>query len=198
MNTKSLLSALSVASLVALSAPAFAEPFNGPYAGAQLGVTRDNVGRGTIGDLTRGDKQSSFTGGVFAGYDYKLAPRIVVGGEAGVNFTAGDNLHGVSGPDAVRIDPKRQIDLTARVGYLADPKTLLYVRGGYTNLRAGLTTADIDRGATNLDGWTVGAGAERYLTDHVSARVEYRYNDLGEGDGKYDRQQVLLGVAYRF
>lgn len=198
MKTRTILSALSLAPLLALSAPLAAEPFSGPYVGVQGGATHDSVGRGAIGDLTRGDRQGSVTGGVFAGYDYKLAPRIVVGAEAGVNFTSGDRLHGVSGPDAVTIDPKRQIDLTARVGYLVEPRTLVYVRGGYTNVRASQTVAGVREGATDLDGWTVGAGAERYLTDKVSARVEYRYSDLSEGDGKYDRQQVLLGVAYRF
>jgi outer membrane immunogenic protein len=198
MKTKTILAALSLAPLLALAAPATAQPFQGPYVGAQAGGTHDSVGRGAIGDLTRGDRQGSFTGGGFAGYDFKLSPRVVVGGEAGVNFTSGDTLYGASGPDSVTIDPKRQIDLTARVGYLVEPKTLFYVRGGYTNVRADVAVAGARGAGDNLDGWTLGAGAERYLTDTVSTRLEYRYSDLSQGDGKYDRQQVLLGVAYHF
>jgi outer membrane immunogenic protein len=46
----------------------------------------------------------------------------------------------------------------------------------------------------------VGGGVERKLLDNVSARVEYRYSDLGDNSdtGKFERHQVLAGIAYRF
>ena len=48
------------------------------------------------------------------------------------------------------------------------------------------------------NGWLLGAGVERAVTDHVTGRIEYRYTDLSEGQGKWDRHQVLAGVAYHF
>jgi len=48
------------------------------------------------------------------------------------------------------------------------------------------------------DGWLVGGGLERILTDHISARLEYRYFDLGEGGGRYERHHLLTGITYRF
>ncbi len=53
-------------------------------------------------------------------------------------------------------------------------------------------------GTSDLDGWLVGAGLERSLSESISTRLEYRYSDLSEGDGEFDRHQVLFGVAYRF
>ena len=44
----------------------------------------------------------------------------------------------------------------------------------------------------------VGGGVEHALSDNLSARVEYRYSDLGEGDGGFDRHQALFGLSYRF
>jgi outer membrane immunogenic protein len=44
----------------------------------------------------------------------------------------------------------------------------------------------------------VGGGVEQAITDNISARIEYRYSDLSDGDGKFDRHQALVGVAYRF
>jgi outer membrane immunogenic protein len=50
----------------------------------------------------------------------------------------------------------------------------------------------------NLDGWQVGGGFEYAITDHVSARAEYRYSDFGTAGGQYDRHQTLVGVSYNF
>lgn len=199
---KALIAAFALASATA-AAPAFAAPFDGPYVGAQVGFNRDDIGHVTtdIGDLDGGRGRNSFTGGVFAGYDYSIAPRVVVGGELGLGLTANDSLAGSVGGVPAVLDPRRQIDVTARAGYLVTPQTLVYVRGGYTNLRARVSTDSLAQSTSrthDLDGWTLGAGTERALSSTVSARVEYRYADLGEGHGKYDRHQVLVGLAYHF
>ena len=53
-------------------------------------------------------------------------------------------------------------------------------------------------------GWTVGAGAEFTLADHLSANVEYRYSDYGKQT--YDSSNsvsltdstVRAGLNYHF
>jgi len=50
----------------------------------------------------------------------------------------------------------------------------------------------------NFDGWSVGGGVERAITNRVSARVEYRYSDLDGNGAEFDRHQVLAGVAWHF
>ncbi|WP_421855315.1 outer membrane protein [Novosphingobium sp.] len=60
------------------------------------------------------------------------------------------------------------------------------------------TGANAAQAAENRDGLLVGAGIERAILPHLSARLEYRYSDFSKGDGKFDRHQTLLGIAYRF
>ena len=35
-------------------------------------------------------------------------------------------------------------------------------------------------------------------SDRISARLEYRYSDLGGSDAKFQQHQALVGVAYHF
>ena len=138
---------------------------------------------------------------MFAGYDYKVSPRFVLGAEAGVQFGADDSIVRDNGAARITIDPKRSLDLTARAGYLMTDNTMLYARGGYTNARVQTSVENaggIRSASANRDGWLVGGGIEHALSDDVSARAEYRYSDLSEGDGKFDRHQALFGIAYRF
>lgn len=190
--------------LTTLSSSAFAaEPFSGPFVGVQAGWEQSDVGTTStpLGTANLGRSNDTVTGGIFAGYDYKLTPKIVAGVEAGINLTDNDDLTATSAGRSVSIDPERSLDFSARLGYLVNDRTLVYGRAGYTNVRAEttLTTATGTRsGKADLDGWLVGAGVERSLSDNLSTRLEYRYSDLSEGDGKFDRHQILLGVAYHF
>lgn len=96
--------------------------------------------------------------------------------------------------------------LGARAGWLANPSTLIYVAGGYTEAKitldgtAGLlpsnntgsdmvtveavTTGPEDisasvSGNTWKDGYFLGGGVETLLGSNVSAKIEYRYADHG-------------------
>lgn len=184
---------LAGAALVALAAaPAMAKPeFQGPYVGVQAGGNHD---------IALNTDKDAFTGGVFAGYDYEVAPNIILGAEGGFSLGASDRI-GPAGTDAATIDPDYSFDLSARAGYVFGGKNLVYVRGGYANTRgdvsrtlAGVTTTS----KQTFDGWLVGGGVERKLTDNISARVEYRFNDFDANNYKYQRHQALVGVAYRF
>lgn len=131
--------------------------------------------------------------GPAAGFDLRVAPRIMLGAEASVDLAESTQT------GRTALDPRRASDLTARAGYLIDPATLAYVRGGHTD-------ASIETDATTLisserayrDSWTLGAGIARHVLKRISARLEYRYSDLGEGDGPFDRHRLLAGIAYRF
>ena len=182
------------AAIAALSsAPAFAQEFQGPYVGVQAGWDQGKA---------VGDQQDAFVGGVFAGYDHEVIPNVVLGVEGGFSLGASDRI-GPNGPDNASLDPRYSFDASARAGYVLGERNLLYVRGGYANTRARLTR-DVDGVSVsdrdNYDGWFVGGGVERKLLDNVSTRVEYRYSDFGDNidTGKYERHQVLAGVAYRF
>lgn len=139
--------------------------------------------------------------GGYAGYNYKINDRLVIGAEAGFSGAFDDELRAQSEGNSVTIDPRYSFDLSARAGYLVNDKTLAYVRGGYANSRVRTTLVSEDgttRASDNLDGWLVGGGVERALTDRISARLEYRYTDLGNNGGQYDQHQALVGITYNF
>jgi outer membrane immunogenic protein len=131
--------------------------------------------------------------GPTAGFDLRVAPRVVLGAEARVDLAA-DEAPKLS----TAVDPIGSSDFTARAGYLLDPGTLAYVRGGYANPRLGTGALPHLSESEYRDSWTLGAGIERKILKRISARLEYRYSDLGEGDGAFDRHRLLAGIAYRF
>jgi outer membrane immunogenic protein len=186
-----------------LAGPAMAQDFNGPHVGVQLGWDHHDVRNPDtdLGRLTIDQSRDSFTGGIFAGYDREVAPRFVVGAEAGFNMSANDEIHAGSGANLVALNPRWSIDLTGRAGYLVGPSTLVYARGGYENARVRTTVTDAKGSRSeseSQDGWLVGGGIEHLIAANLSARLEYRYADLSEGDGRFNQHRALAGVAYRF
>jgi len=186
-----------------LATPALAAPFNGPYVGAQVGWQSEKMRdvKSSFGTIPVNDTKESITSGVFVGYDATIDRRFVVGAEAGVDLASDDEVQASLAGTNYSVDPKYSFDVTARAGYLVDPKTLLYVRGGYTNARVRATIVNgtaIESASRSEDGWLAGAGVERQVAQNVTARLEYRFSKFGEGDGKDDRHRVLAGLSYRF
>ena len=199
----SLVSALVLASTVLLGHPSFAETFNGPFIGAQAGWSEDRLSRTqtSLGRLVGSGHHSSVGVGGFAGYDYKLTNRFVIGAEAGLSVGTDDAMTGGDTGSRFMIDPKQSIDLSARAGYLIDDKTLVYGRAGYSNVKERtllLSASGRPTDSDTRDAWLVGAGLEREVLPKVTTRLEYRYTDLSDGSGKWDRHQGLLGAAYHF
>jgi outer membrane immunogenic protein len=199
---KTVFVAASVAAL-ALSTPVAAETFDGPYVGVQAGMNHDSYGRveSRVGQVGINDTRNSFNGGAYVGYDRRIRDRFVLGGEAGFDIGTNDNRVVRGAGTFASVDPRHAFDVSARAGYLANDRTLLYVRGGYENVDARVTLINAggaNRDVRTYDGWLAGAGVERYLTDKVSARIEYRYSDLGGNDTRFHRQQGLVGVSYHF
>jgi outer membrane immunogenic protein len=196
---------LAAAALTAIAIPAaaIADPFNGPFLGAQAGLNHDKVRNidSDVGPFPIDRSRNSANGAVFAGYDYKISPRVVIGTEAGFSIGADDALSQTRGNTALRVNPRYAFDLSARAGYLLNDTTLVYVRGGYQNVDVRTSSQTgaarlVDTGT--MDGWMAGGGIERAIAPQISARLEYRYSDLSGNSGKYDRQQGLVGIAYHF
>lgn len=80
-----------------------------------------------------------------------------------------------------------------RVGFLADPKVLLYATGGlaYGGVNSSETIGVVggvplafSQSNTRV-GWTVGAGIEGAIGDNWTAKLEYLYMDLGSQSGPF-------------
>ena len=194
-------SMLALAAVPAAAQTAPADAFNGFYVGGQAGWQRDTQNL-EIGDTSIGEGASGFAYGAQAGYDFKLGGSAVLGAEVSLTGRTGETNF-----EDFDLSQGRTINATARLGIMTDPMGLFYVRGGYSNARF---TADdgFERVSENRDGYTVGAGYERYLTQNVSARLEYNYSNYGtdnlselfeaNSELKYYRHAVTAGVNFRF
>ena len=113
-----------------------------------------------------------------------------------------------------RVDAGRDLYVGARAGILAAPRTLVYVKGGYSNARLNLLArngTDELRANYELDGYRIGAGVEQAFNENVYGKLEYRYSNyssanFGRDDTTLaddiaidtDRHQVAVSLGYRF
>lgn len=167
-----------------------------------------NQGKGSIG-------VDGFIGGLHAGYNWQ-SDSLVLGLEGDIEYADMDGSTRVleDGDRAGKI--KEQFDwlgsLRLRAGFAAD-RALFYATGGLAVGGVELSLYDNDgKFADNDDtkwGWTLGGGVEYAFTDELSARIEYRYTDLGSisagdadegGRGKadVDFHAVRAGLTWHF
>jgi len=201
MKTVSI-SLCALVSALPMTNTAHAQTFDGPSIGVQAGWVETRV-RNPETDLgvvsVDASADSPIIGG-YAAYDKEIG-NFVLGAQLGVSVGISDAVSSRAGVDPVVLDPQRSVDVTARAGYLATPSTLIYGRAGYANDRVRTTVVaptGTPRISENRDGWLVGGGLERRFTDRISARIEYRYLDLSDGDGRFERHQLLTGITWRF
>jgi outer membrane immunogenic protein len=107
--------------------------------------------------------------------------------------------------------------LTARIGYLVQPQSLLYLKGGvawahnkFVDNATSLVGPTTSTGKSTRGGWTAGGGIEQMFVPHWSLFVEYDYTNFGRRTEnltggpteafsiKQNLQTVLVGVNYRF
>ncbi len=195
---KTLISGIAAA-LALAAAPAAAEGFDGLQLGITAGYNHDKLGPAfDSAPLTGAISRNSAMVGIFAGYDKTIGAHVVLGAEAALNGPADNKLRNDRGIIRTTIDPRLAITLSARAGYLINDKALLYVRAGCATVRVHTSVGGAATSSTSLDGWHAGAGFEYAIGRHVSARIEYRYTDVGGSRNSYERQQAMAGLAYRF
>jgi outer membrane immunogenic protein len=148
---------------------------------------------------------SSVSGGLFAGYDFQVAPQFVVGVEA--DATLWDPT-GTSATVAgvYRGESDWSGSLRLRAGMTFD-RLMLYATGG-------LAIAEVDyagplgRTSRLQFGYALGAGVEARVTEQVFLRAEYIFTHIGEDEfalgpaqrisGDFSAHTVRLGVGVRF
>ncbi|MET0372397.1 MAG: outer membrane beta-barrel protein [Sphingobium sp.] len=204
----------------AVTAPALAQDeqatFTGPRVEAILGY--DHTGAGSSVDNDNDDDDQKIDGllyGVGAGYDMAIGGAVIgVEGEFTDSTAKSSRRTFTDDFGYGRVDQGRDLYVGARAGILASPNTLVYVKGGYTNTKLNVLAGDTDETtdtAFKLDGWRVGAGVERAISEKTFAKVEYRYSKYEDAkiafaDGSTssdfgidtDRHQVVASVGMRF
>lgn len=192
-----------------------------------------------------GRSANGLNGGIFVGIDGRINSKLFAGVElrAGISnakyaetysekgsytdtaFPNDNYSYDESGKASLRA--KESFSATARVGYLLNDSTGIYLRGGIVQTRFKLSDSDEFAVADDADGDPIyrksikdsnvgllyGAGLETALGENTSLRVEYNIAQYGgvfkklhaynneEGDAsstKVSNHQVRLGLAYRF
>lgn len=176
----------------------YVEPVaGGNWAGAYAGGTA-SWQRGDFQHQGRA-KANGFGGGVYGGYNLQEG-QIVYGGEADLNYSGVDSKH-----NGLKAKQGMNGSVRGRVGVDLNP-VLVYGTAGVAGTNAEMKNAAGKDDKTML-GWTAGAGVEAFVTNNVTARVEYRYSDyqnksfnLGGTKTKSDFQDhsVRVGLGVKF
>lgn len=200
--------------------PATSEPtFTGPRVEAVLGYDINKAGSSVDDDVNEDNNHTTkgLLYGVGLGYDVDLGGA-VVGAEAELtDSTAKTGFQNgeFAGFGIGNVKANRDIYVGARVGAKVSPKTLLYVKGGYTNAKFDVRSSDgttTFRDDLDADGYRVGAGAEYAFNRNTFAKIEYRYSnykkaeiDLGgtlpdseRFNVDTDRHQIAVAAGWRF
>jgi outer membrane immunogenic protein len=185
--------------------------WTGFYAGAQVGYgwgqsSGTQNANGTFFPVVPYaiDPAGALAGG-HVGFNYQTNA-LVVGAEADIEAS---NLNGsmtISALDQTyvfNVKAETLASVRGRVGWAQD-RLMLYGTGGVA--WGYVTTPPLDTLNGWRTGWTAGAGAEYALPRNWSAKIEYRYTDLGRAssfdpnlnstdDNKLNFHAVRLGVS---
>ncbi|QRM54906.1 outer membrane protein [Sinorhizobium sp. BG8] len=154
------------------------------WAGAYAGGTA-SWQKGSF-DRQSGNDANGFGGGVYGGYNLQSG-QIVYGGEGDLNYSGIDSKNNVR-----KAEQGVNGSIRARVGVDLNP-VLLYGTAGVAATNAEMkdsTSSD----SNTLVGWTAGVGAEAFVTNNVTARVEYRYTDYSSKRFGLDSGTVRSGL----
>ena len=197
-----------VAAPIEAVAPVSVYNWTGFYAGANLGGEwlRDN---GTLGGARRKMNAGSVFGGVQAGYNYQTGP-FVLGVEGDLGYGHPSKTKAFPGGNAMKIEQGVNGTLRARAGYAVD-RALIYGTGGLAVSNFDVKASDgvtTESKSKTRAGYVVGGGVEYAVTNNISVKGEYLYENFGKagatftnvGATKNDLSDhiVRVGVNYKF
>ena len=109
----------------------------------------------------------------------------------------------------------QKVSLLAKLGYLIDSKTLVFITGGYATAEMSRHYDEVtpNRSEKHKDwqnGWSIGFGSAYNFHENLSANLQYRYTDLRTNDiniamwnnapqpQKVSQDEVTFGITYHF
>jgi len=172
--------------------------WGGAYVGVYGGYTWFDAESGIAGGDVDGDGGRY---GGYTGYNFQLDNDLVVGVEGQAGFNDADETSAFG-----EVERDFDASLRGRLGY-AFESSLIYSFAGIS-----FTDAEINVLGTpdsnSYNGFTVGGGLETFLTDSLTARVEYGFSDYGSEDFDLgpagsqeidlEDQSISLGLGVKF
>ena len=198
----------------AMAVPALAQEgdavpktFRGTHVEALIGYDRVSSGiDGASGSI------DGLSYGAGFGHDFQF-DRMVIGFGSEYAGTTTD-LRERSATRSTYLRPGGDFYIGGRFGYVAAPRTMVYVKGGFTSTRLRFQSDDTlnptyeDR--PKVSGYRIGLGVEQKLSRGAFVEAEYRYSNYDtvtvtdpagvtfSRNIDLDRSQLTLGVGFRF
>ncbi|PTW47409.1 outer membrane immunogenic protein [Sphingomonas faeni] len=156
--------------------------------------------------------KSGVTYGGELGYDMVVNTDMMLGVYGGIEGSSVEQCFPGNGTETC-LTPGRNLTAGVRGGFLLDPNTVLYIKGGYSNgqIRIGYSDRDFPqdnfRVSDNLSGFHAGAGVQTAFGRNFYGKLEYVYTDyngyeITDGTDKasldFSRHQVVAGLGVRF
>jgi len=176
--------------------------WSGLYVGAQIGYGWGDTDATSFAGPTETYSYDTdgWLGGVHAGFNWQ-ANALVIGLETDIELAdvSGSGIGSLGSRHSTAIDWLGS--LRGRIG-LAAGRTLFYATGGLAYGDVSVSGPGYSDTETHA-GWTAGAGIEHAFSPTTTARIEYRYTDLGSNDLTIDESDVTfsavrLGLSFKF
>jgi high affinity Mn2+ porin len=169
--------------------------WNGFYFGGHVGYGQGRA-NATVTDPAVTSLANTFGGniaGVQLGYNMVLASRVLLGLETDLTFANYlDSNALLAAVPTARSNVREEYDYTgtvrARLGYVVDPRWMVYGTGGFAfagTRMLNMPGIDEEKKLNVRPGWSLGAGLEYALSPHWSARAEYLYNQYIGADAQF-------------
>lgn len=197
----------TAAPALAQEGDALPRTFAGTHVEALIGY--DHVSSGIDG--TSGSLDGLSYGAGF-GHDFQI-DRVVVGFGSEYAGTTTE-LRARSATRSTYLRPGGDFYIGGRLGYVAAPRTMVYVKGGFTSTKLRFQSDDTLNATyeerPKVSGYRIGLGVEQKLGHGVFVKAEYRYSNYDSvrvtnpAGATFihridiDRSQVVTGVGFRF
>lgn len=157
--------------------------------------------------------KSGVTYGGEVGYDMVVNGGTMLGVYGGIEGSSAKQCFDGGDGVATCLKPGRNLTAGVRGGYLVNPTTAVYIKGGYSNGQIRLSYTDPIfpednfRLSDDLNGFHVGAGVQAGFGRNFYGKLEYVYTDYNgyevvDGADKasldFSRHQVVAGIGVRF
>ena len=199
--------------------------FDGFYVGGSVGAVKADsdskeVWRNIETGFTNENKPKGLMIGGLVGYNYVTDKNVLFGVEANYHFYGADDEtfekeNGIKTDKwLVETNLKEKASVKARLGYIFNnDRTLAFLTGGYvtSKTKTKFTSIPSESNGTETqwhEGYLVGAGVEHFVSEKLTAKVEYNYVDYNKEkiqsiyDSKFhnqiDEHSVQIGLIYHF
>ena len=185
----------------------------GGAGGLEASVDRQNASFNGANTTLHGGGQALLGSG-FAGFDYQVGEKAVIGALGDVAWAGAQSTNTVTtatGNATITSRPLMSFSVMGRAGYLVTPATLLYGAFGYTGeyVTSTATATSLASSSTvsredYFNGWTAGPGIETVVSGQWSTRLEYRYSQYEEKaipgglSVQPSSHAVRAGLAFKF